>query len=441
MLRTRFAAAVLSAFLLFSLFASAEEAVQVEEIPLDELLTDPPAVTEPAPAEPTAVFTPSYGSPWEEDLGSSYWTTPMDITDEETVWKMLMEPITVIDLGPKKGYNHSQNTKRNLYMYKEPDENSKIVGEITNLSQGLRVIKHLDNGWSLVECYSSSFAAHPSTVISAWNILVSGYIKSEYLTQVQPTDQLALVVDKLSQRLYVFVEGHQVAELLCSTGLVRINNDGKEQPYNETRSGEFLIINMTGSLKSDYDTCAYAMRFNAGDEIHEVPHRVDPRYDSGDKRGWKYNVAEPYLGKKRSHGCIRVQRLTNPDGINMEWIYKRVKSKDLCGKVKIVIWEDWQGRQLPVPDPDTVLYYNPNKGQYYHSAEHCNMASSITFTPFLYSQLEDEGFAKLKPCNFCVPARRIAEIEAINEEYAPGKDHEELLNGMRQKYYDYLAAE
>lgn len=431
--RTRSAAALLAALiLLFSAAFAEESGLEVEEISIETLQEDPQAE-----AEETAgpeVFTPSHGSPWDHDLGSSYWTTPMDITDTEAVWNMLMEPITVVDLGNVKGRNFSQRTKMNIYMYKEPDENSKIVGEVTNLSQGLRVIEHLDNGWSLVECYSSSFANHPKTVISAWNILVSGYVESKYLTQVQPTDQLALVVDKLAQRLYVFVEGKMVAELLCSTGLVQKNNDGKYQPYNETRSGEFLVINMTGSLTSDRLICSYAMRFNAGDEIHEVPHAVDKRDGS-----FKYNSTEPSLGSKKSHGCIRVQRLSNPEGINMKWIYNRIRSKDLCGKVKIVIWEDWQGRQLPVPDPDTVLYYNPNKGQYYHSAEHCNMASKITFTPFLYSQLDEGDFAKLKPCNFCAPARRVADIEAVNAVYAPGGDHEELLNKLRQEYYDYLA--
>ena len=33
----------------------------------------------------------------------------------------------------------------------------------------------------------------------------------------------------------------------------------------------------------------------------------------------------------------------------------------------------------------------------------------------------------------------LAEIEAINETYAPGGDHEERLNALRQDYYDYLA--
>ena len=279
----------------------------------------------------------------------------MDITDTEAVWNMLMEPITVVDMGNVKGRNFSQLTKQNLYMYREPDKSSKIVGEITNLSQGLRVIEHLDNGWSLVECYSSSFISKPATQIQAWNILVSGYIESKYLNQVQPTDKLALVVDKLAQRLYVFQEGKMIATLLCSTGLVQWNGS-KYQPYNETRSGEFLLINMTGQLTSDRLICSYAIRFNGGDEIHEVPTRWTSR------RLLNYNTTEPDLGTKKSHGCIRVQRLPTPDGINMAWIYKRVRDLDLCGKVKFVIWEDWQGRQLPTRIPGSAAVLQPEQG-------------------------------------------------------------------------------
>ena len=380
-----------------------------------------------------SVFTPSYGSEWQSAPGASaYWTLPMDITNEEAVWNMLMEPITIVDIGKVKNLSRSQMTKKNIYMYREPDENSKIVGEVTNLSQGLRVIEQLDNGWTHVECYSSSFFSKPTTKIKAWNILVSGYVESRYLKQVQPTDELALVVDKLTQRLYVFQKGKRIAELLCSTGLVQWNGK-KYQPYNETRSGEFLLINMTGSLNSDKLKCSYAIRFNAGDEIHEVPHQVrgDGSYD--------YRTTEPSLGQKKSHGCIRVQRLPTPEGINMAWIYKKVRDLDLCGSVKIVIWEDWQGRQIPVPDPDTILYYNDNgKGQYYHLCEKCESASSVTFSPFRYAQLDEAPFSKLQACPWCVPVRRESDIDEINQRYAPGGDHDELLTELRQEYYDYL---
>ena len=433
MSRFRTAAAFLAAlvFLFTSLVpAFAEETdLQIEEI----LLGDPELSAEPVAEEEKEVFTPSHGSPYQEGQGSAYWNTPMDITDEEAVWKMLMEPITVVNLGDKAAKNHSLRTKLNIYMYREPDKNSKVVGEITNLSQGLRVIEELDNGWTHVECYSSSFAAKPATKIKAWNILVNGYVESKYLKQVQPTDKIALLVDKLNQHLYVFQEGKMIAELLCSTGLIDQKDSKKLQPYNETRSGEFLVINMTGALTSDNLICDYAMRFNAGDEIHEVPHQKDKR----DNRK-VFGQREKNLGTKRSHGCIRVQEHPNPDGINMEWIYKYIKKNNLVGKVKIVIWEDWQGRQIPVPDPDTLLYYNPNGGHYYHSQDHCKNGKGITFTAFPYSQLDEGSFAKLERCEYCTPVLREAEINAINAVYAPGEDHEADMNEARKEYYDYL---
>ena len=432
MVRFRTPAALLAAFiLLFSAAFAEETGMEEEEINWDELTIS--AETETEEAE---VFTPSYGSPYQNGQGSAYWNTPMDISDEEAVWNMLMEPITVVDLGNKAAKNHSLRTKLNLYMRREPNANSKVVGEITNLSQGLRVIEQRDDGWSLVECYSSSFANHPKTIIGAWNILVQGYVESKYLKQVQPTDEIALLVDKLSQRLYVFCEGKLVSTLVCSTGLVDQPDARKPQPYNETRSGEFLIINMTGKLDSDGLICSYAMRFNSGDEIHEVPHQLDKR----DNRK-VFGQREKNLGTKRSHGCIRVQEHPDPDGINMAWIYSRIYSRSLCGKVKIAIWEDWQGRQIPVPDPDTPLYYNPKGGQYYHRLDHCTNGKGKTFSSFTYSQLDEGDYAKLKRCEYCTPPLRELEIAAINAVYAPGGDHEELLNSLRQDYYRYLAAD
>ena len=366
-------------------------------------------------------FTPSYGSVYSEQVGgSSYWTTPMDITDEKAVWNMLMEPVTVIDIGKRSG------EKAQTFLYLEPDESSKKVGVVTCESQGVRVIEQLESGWSLIECYSSSFH---DTRVEAWNLLVHGYIPTKYLKTVEPDQTLGLVVDKLTQRLYVFRDGKLYSTLLCSTGLV-VWNGSKYQPYNETRSGEFLLMSRVGTLRSDNLYCSMAIRFNDGDMIHEVPHTLNNDGSSNYKR------AEGKLGTKCSHGCIRVQRKKTPEGINMTWLWEYAKKH---GHIKLVIWEDWQGRQIPLPDPDTVLYYNPQKGTYYHRAESCYMAKNLTFTPFRYSQLEDEEFAKLEHCPYCTPELRESEIEEINTQYVMGKDHDELMTSLRESYYQYLA--
>ena len=404
---------ILSVLLLVCSAVTAEEGagLEVEDIPSETA----------AASSGDTVFTPSLGSPYTSDIGSAYWTTPMDITDEQAVWDMLMQPITVVDIGKKSGETVQ------AYLYREPDADSQKVGVVTCESQGVRVIEHLENGWSLVECYSSSFH---DTKVPAWNLLVSGYIKTSYLKTVKPSDKLALVVDKLAQRLYVFQNGKLLSTLLCSTGLV-MHNGTKYQPYNETRSGEFLLMSRQGSLISDRLICAHAIRFNGGDAIHEVPH---VKQADGTKN---YKSTEPKLGTKCSHGCIRVQRNKTPEGINMEWIWKQVTSN--YSKIKIVIWEDWQGRQLPVPSADTQVFYNPNKGQYYHRLDHCYNGKNIKFTAFSYAELDEGNFAKLLPCPYCDPPRRLAEIQAVNAAYAPGGDHEELLNSLRQDYFNSLA--
>ena len=415
---------VLAALLLAICLAFPAGAEEVEEIVEHVILDDidgSEIVVEPEESQASdGVFTPSYGSAYPAAEGETgYWTLPMDITDEKAVWDMLMEPITVVDIGRKSG------EKVQTYIYREPDEDSLPVGVVTCESQGVRVIEELDDGWTLIECYSSSFHG---TKVEAWNLLVSGYIQSEYLKKVEPNPSFGIVIDKLTQRLYVFQDGKLLSTLLCSTGLTMWNGS-KYQPYNETRSGEFLMMSKVGTLKSDRLLCDMAIRFNSGDMIHEVPHVSNADGSAN------YKTAEPKLGTKCSHGCIRVQRYRTPEGINMKWIWSNVKSNS---KVKLVIWEDWQGRQLAEPDPDTVLYYNPNKGSYYHRAETCYCAKDVTFTPFKYSQLEDEGFADLKYCPYCCPELRLSEIREKNETYAEGGDHDELLTSLREGYYEYL---
>jgi len=416
-----------AAALLFSTAGLAEEEEDlaideiVEDVILDEDGAEIPAETPGTFAVEAEVFTPSHGSehPFREAEEGTYWALPMDITDEKAVWEMLTAPITVVDIGKKSG------EKVQAYLYREPDEKSLKVGVVTCESQGVRVIRNIDNGWSEIECYSSSFH---DTKVEAWNMLVSGYIQTKYLKQVTPNQNLGIVVDKLNQRLYVFQEGKLLSTLLCSTGLVQWNGS-KYQPYNETRSGEFLLMSRVGTLISDRLYCDMAIRFNAGDMMHEVPH-----VNNADGTP-NYGTTEPKLGTKCSHGCIRVQKNKTPEGINMAWIWNAVRKEN---KVKFVIWEDWQGRQIPTPDAETPLFYNPDKGSYYHRGSFCYSAKSVTFTPFTYGELEDEPFRKLKMCPYCAPEMREAEIEERNAAYAEGTDHDELLTSLRQAYYEYL---
>lgn len=356
-----------------------------------------------------SAFTPSFGSPYAADGSLSYWNLPMDITNEAAVWEVLMQPVTVLDRG--SGYSE----KSQVVIRSAPDANSEGVGVVTCITQGVRVLEKGET-WSLIECYSSSFHDSP---ISNWNTLVQGYVLTKYLRQTEPSWEYGIVVDKLTQRLYLFKEGHLYTTLLVSTGLANAS-----QPYNETRSGEFLLTSAVGTFPSDNLKCAYAIRFNDGDLLHEVPYTL-----MRDGKSKDYTRCEAKLGVKASHGCIRVQRKKSPEGVNMYWLWEN-RHKN----TKLLIWEDWQGRQIPCPEDSLTLYYQENGDHCYHASDRCAALADTDRKPvtaFTWGELETEPYAELERCNWCAPVLRRGEIDAVNEVYAWGGDHDPVLTKAR----------
>ena len=361
------------------------------DIPQPTATDTPTPMDTPQPAAEARSFTPSYRSTDTSDTSLNYWTLPMDITDEAAVWEVLMQPITVVD-GHQQAF---------IYVRSEPSDDAEAVGEITCASQGVHVLETLDNGWSRIEAYSSSFA---DSKVKAYAKFISGYVPTKKLKQITPSQEYGLVVDKLTQRLYLFKEGKLYSTMLCSTGLVN-----KDQPWNETMSGEYLIVSASGGFMSGNMHCAMGMRFNDGDKMHEVPYILNR---DGSKN---YGYTEPDLGKRASHGCLRVQRKRTPEGVNMAWLWNN-RAKN----VKLLIWEDWPGRQIPIPADDFQLYYNPNGGVSYHSQATCysiKNSKNVTMQAFTYGELEQEPYASLKRCEYCAPALRRAEYEEINAQY------------------------
>lgn len=340
-----------------------------------------------------AVFTPGHAYCDKPDC---FWEMPMDVSDTEAVWAMLTAPMTVV-----KG-----NYRNQVYLYAEPDEDSSPVADVTCATQGLHVLDSFDDGWSLVETYSSSFSG---SRVKAWNKLVQGYIRTDKLEEVQVDQDYAMIVDKLEQRLYLYYRGELLDVLLVSTGYA-----AEDKPFNETRSGEFLLYSRTGEFPSGNLFCSFGLRFNDGDLLHEVPHKKvldEFGMDTGEKA---FYHTEPYLGEKASHGCIRVQRLETDNGINMEWIWDNLYSH--IGNVRMVIWEDWPGRTLNYPDSDLALFYNPRGGSNYHATATCSSVSAryLPLSAFTYGELEDEPYNELKRCPHCMPVLRMAEIDEIN---------------------------
>ena len=355
--------------------------------------------------KPATGFTPvSPGNGMEGSYTLDGWTVPMDLTDEDAVWQALTATVTVLDDGKDKAQ------VRQIVLRKEPREDSEGIGTVTLASQGVRVLEKGEE-WTKIECYSASF--HDSPILN-WNVLVQGYVETKLLKEIVPNQTIGLVADKLTQRLYVFREGKLYSTLLISTGLA-----SARQPYNETRSGEFLIVSRVGGFYSDNMYCPRAMRFDDGDLLHEVPYV--------ERAGKKlYSATEPYLGTKASHGCIRVQRKTNPEGLNMAWIFSNCPEN-----TKILIWEDWQGRQIPVPEDDTVFWYNPKKEDYYHDSDQCSLLGTKSPAAVTYGELSAED-SKLKACPACGPVPKKPVLTEINAKYAEGGDHDPVLTEARK---------
>ena len=56
-----------------------------------------------------------------------------------------------------------------------------------------------------------------------------------------------------------------------------------------------------------------------------------------------------------------------------------------------------------------VLYYNPDGGSFYHASDQCTKVAQ-QYKPlkgsFLYSQLGEDRYKNLKPCDRCNPPGR-----------------------------------
>lgn len=356
----------------------------------------PAPIPTATPMPTPAIVIPSQAAKQGEE--DSYWTLPVGVMDEEKIWEIMMQPITVIDGKQTEVYR----------LRKTPDASTareNIVGEITYASQGVHILERGEE-WTLVEAFNSSYGpkCNSRPGYGATDELIRGYVKTSLLKTIQPKDDYGLLIDKLEQKMYIFSAGKCIGTLLVSTGQ---NTDS--QPWNETPSGEFLMVSRMGGFPAGNLYCPYGMRINGGCAVHEVPYKGS---EDTPKANRDYSITEKYLGKKASHGCVRVQKDVNDQGQNMKWLWNNIKVN-----TKVLIWDD-TGRWIPYPDDQLSLYYNPNGGQYYHEDQYCSSVKSryLPLTAFPYAQL-DTHFGYLAPCPACVRnVLRKAEIDAINQE-------------------------
>ena len=306
-----------------------------------------------------------------------------DITDVEACWELLQRPITVLDVSEKEVV-YPRVTPGG-----EKVVNEWMGGSINGSLAAVHVLGEDEDGWTLIEG------------LDYYDRVIQGYVKTSLLKTVTPNKKYGIIIDKLTQRLYMFIDGELWSSCAVSTGLVN-----EDQPYNETATGEYLIGSWVGGFDSEGMYCEMGIRFNGGDLLHQVPfvERAD-----GSKDFSKYGAQ---LGRKASHGCVRVARTANDEGLCISWLWDNLKKN-----TKVIIWDD-DGRTLPYPDDDLALYYNPDNGTSYHATATCRTVRDkyLPLTAFTYGELETGKYANLNGCTGCIPAKRRAEIDEINQE-------------------------
>ena len=329
----------------------------------------------------------------KEAIASS-WFGEFDPLDEEAAWARLREDITVLNV----------NNNEKVYLSDGPNGSRKTTDEHRGFFYGesvaVRVLDEQD-GWSQIEAYNDC------------DELEIGWVRPGRLKTVTPNQEYGLIVDKMTQRLYIYKEGKLLTTLLISTG----TTSGSNSDYNETASGEFLLCSATGGFWSGNLWCDQAIRFNGGDLLHLVPAIV-----SSDGTVKDYSICESALGSRASHGCIRVQRVANEDGYNHQWIWDNLRSKK---NVKLIVWDD-DGRKLERLDDSESVYYNPDGGKKYHADARCSSVRStyLPLTAVSYGELTRYPYTQLTPCGTCGAPERPETVDAWNN--AIDRAYEEL---------------
>ncbi len=318
------------------------------------------------------------------------WFGEFDPYDEEAVWARLMQPITVLDVEQKE----------RVFLSDAPNGNRKTIDDHRGFFYGSTVaVKVLDeqDGWSRIQAYND------------YDELEDGWVRPGRLKTVTPSSEYGIVVDKMTQRLYLYKEGKLLTELLISTGAT----SGQNEDYCETASGEFLLASPVGNFWSGNLYCRKAIRFNGGDLLHMVPavHREEIGMPDPQSYG-DYSVCESALGSRASHGCIRVQRDENEDGYSHDWLWNNLRGKK---NIKIIVWDD-DGRRLKETADNTPMYYNPDGGEKYHADQYCPSVRSayLPLTETTYGALRAYPFTNLRACGSCNAPDRPETVETWN---------------------------
>ena len=244
-----------------------------------------------------------------DQADAGYWGLTANASDAD-IWAALTRTMVSVNVGESES----------AYIYNSTD-NGKKIGSVSGLSQGLNLIEDLDDGWSVVEAYRNEDGA-----------FVRGYIRTNKLRTVEPSNMYGLVIDKAAQTLTVYKNGERIGSCAVSTGLPTVKS-----LHRETPAGEFITVTRRGTIENSGGYSKYTVRISGNYHLCEIP--------TTKKNGKDYSLMADKLGQKASRGNICLAHDESADGgINAEWIWDLTDSNK---KIKVLVFDDKDRSSIP----------------------------------------------------------------------------------------------
>ena len=244
-----------------------------------------------------------------DQADAGYWGLTANASDAD-IWAALTRTMVSVNVGESES----------AYIYNSTD-NGKKIGSVSGLSQGLNLIEDLDDGWSVVEAYRNEDGA-----------FVRGYIRTNKLRTVEPSNMYGLVIDKAAQTLTVYKNGERIGSCAVSTGLPTV-----KYLHRETPAGEFIPVTRRGTIEKSGGYSKYTVRISGNYHLCEIP--------TTKKNGRDYSLMADKLGQKASRGNICLAHDESADGgINAEWIWDLTDSNK---KIKVLVFDDKDRSSIP----------------------------------------------------------------------------------------------
>ena len=250
--------------------------------------------------------------------------------DDASVWQALCAPVAVVDVSAT---SHQP-------LWDKPGKGATVIGTVHGQTAGVKIIQLDIDGYAFVGAYATEDGAY-----------VEGYIDQSRLKMVRPQTRYGLLIDKNAQTLTVYEAGRKLGIMSISTGLME-----KNKLFQETRAGAFLTQDRQLQFSDEGFIYDYAIRIDGGNLIHQVGYKLV----SG---GQDYSLQLSELGAKASHGCVRVDSRTSPQGLDAWWLFTH-----LPRNTKVLVLDDPAARQMllaqigatPTPRPTSVPTQAPS---------------------------------------------------------------------------------